>query len=40
MPKLMEDRRELLNEFLKAYPLETLKDMPLDQYIGIERIGA
>ena len=26
----MEDRRKLLNDFLDAFPLETLKDMPLE----------
>ena len=33
----MEDRRKLLNEFLEAYPLETLNDMPLDKYSNLNK---
>ena len=33
----MEDRRKLLNDFLDAFPLETLKDMPLEKYTNLNR---
>ena len=33
----MEDRRKLLNDFLEAFPLETLKDMPLEKYTNLNR---
>ena len=33
----MEDRRTLLKDFLTAFPLETLKDMPLEKYTNLNR---
>lgn len=33
----MEDRRKLLNDFLTAFPLETLSEMPLDKYTNLNR---
>ena len=33
----MEDRRKLLNDFLDAFRLETLKDMPLEKYTNQNR---
>ena len=31
----MEDRRKLWNDFLSAFPLETLSDMPLEKYTNL-----
>ena len=36
----MEDRRQLLNEFLTAFPLESLPDMPLDKYTNLNRLDS
>ena len=33
----MEDKRKLLNDFLTAFPLETLSEMPLDKYTNLNR---
>lgn len=33
----MEDRRKLWNDFLSAFPLETLSDMPLEKYTNLNR---
>ena len=33
----MEDRRKLLNDFLEAFPLETLPEMPLEKYTNLNR---
>ena len=33
----MEDKRKLLNDFLSAFPLETLSDMPLEKYTNLNR---
>ena len=30
----MKDRRQLYNDFLKAFPVESLKDMTLEQPVG------
>ena len=33
----MEDKRKLLNDFLAAFPLETLSEMQLDKYTNLNR---
>lgn len=33
----MEYRRKLLNDFLEAFPLETLSEMPLEKYTNLNR---
>ena len=33
----MEDKRNLLNDFLSVFPLETLSSMPLEKYTNLNR---
>ena len=33
----MKDRRQLYNDFLKAFPVESLKDMTLEQYTDLKK---
>ncbi len=33
----MENKRKLLNDFLEAFPLETLSEMPLEKYTNLNR---
>lgn len=33
----MEDKRKLLSDFLVAFPLETLQEMPLDKYTNLNK---
>lgn len=33
----MKDRRQLYNDFLKAFPVESLKNMTLEQYTDLKK---
>ena len=33
----MEDRRQLCNQFLEAFPLSKLKDLSLDAYTNLNK---
>ena len=33
----MKDRRQLYNDFLKVFPMESLKDMTLEQYTDLKK---
>ena len=33
----MKDRRQLYNDFLKAFPMESLKNMTLEQYTDLKK---